>query len=796
MTTPPNRLMLRATLLAAAFTFSATAHATVFDDAYDCLKANAKMASIAADKGPKAVEFVVSQPQCVALVTSPAPIPTTMMVATIALAANGTLPQKNPACEGALYSAAAKPIAAILDKVGILPANLKKMLADQAATEALGQAIQAIPGAAVAFASFSCGCGLSDAGLNPPTIVMVYNAIKATTEKCTAIMSNLVEGGSEALVAGVSNLGDTFAGQSKHVDPQVYYKSIFLPRLMSDYELYGQQWYSVEISLSKSTGPQCEHYFDKHTMSVENASKTCGALSTQYINHYKQQLPILAEKNSMAKLRAGDAAMRLRLESDKSFAGKICLASANKAFPTNMPASSRYLNTCIADIGAYFGYEVKSDPSYSSNHHYLVKKVSDQQWTARIVAASKNPGGLKAGQLYDKTLAQVTAEWEKLHAQKDAQWIAAINTELGVMGAQAKKSEQEIKDKGAKDAAANKSANDKAFADAIAKAAVDCKDDRCKVELEEFMRSCKGSGTESQVMNGDLACAQNRPIAIDISIKRVAFYSALDFQVKKLFGIQCPKEMDCNSGVARQRAEIDAEATKVWNYVREQGLLRGTVSKAREKIAQESANMLAPVSAKKIVAENKPKGLVANIDPGRTGIGIGKVPTSPPLVTQAMPPKAPTEPGKLGNMAKTPPTFTPPPSVTQAMPAKVPAEPVKGPNMAKPPPAFTAPPPVTVQAAPPASGAVMAAPPPTAKVPGNFNTPAMGGGMAGGGSFPKSGNVAGSLGGGTAAGSMKIEGCEPRGVQDPTTLVCTSDAGLNRCRSLIVSGKVKACIKK
>jgi len=68
--------------------------------------------------------------------------------------------------------------------------------------------------------------------------------------------------------------------------------------------------------------------------------------------------------------------------------------------------------------------------------------------------------------------------------------------------------------------------------------------------------------------------------------------------------------------------------------------------------------------------------------------------------------------------------------------------------------------------------------------------------MAGGGSFPKSGNVAGNLGGGAAAGSMKIEGCEPRSAQDATTLVCTSDAGLNRCRSLIASGKVKACIKK
>jgi len=476
MTTPPIRSILRATLLGAAFSIAQTAQATVFDDAYDCLKANAKMASIAADKGPKAVEFVVTQPQCVAMVTSPAPLPTGLMVLTLALTAKNVLPQKNPACEGTLYTEAAKPVAAILKEVGLLPAYINKLLADEASNESIGLAVKSIPGAAVAFASFSCGCGLADAGLNPPTVVMVYNAIKATTEKCTAIMSNLVEGGSEALVAGVSTLGDTFAGQSKHVDPQVYYKSIFLPRLMSDYELHGQQWYSVEISLSKSTGPQCEHYFDKHTMSVENASKTCGALSTQYIAHYKQQLPILAEKSSMAKLRAGDAAMRLRLESDKSFAGKICLASANKAFPLSIPTSgpgnARYLQTCMADIGAYFGYDVKSDPTYSSTNHYLVKKVSDQQWSARIAAASKNPGGLKAGQVYEKTLGQVTAEWEKQHAQKDAQWIAAIKSELVASAEKGKKYAEDFKAKGEKDAAANKSANDKAFAETIAKAAL------------------------------------------------------------------------------------------------------------------------------------------------------------------------------------------------------------------------------------------------------------------------------------------------------------------------------------
>lgn len=763
MTPHSTRPLLRATLLAVAFTLSPAAHATVFDDAYQCLKANAKVVLVTAEVGPKAIEFVVTQPQCVALVTSPAPMPTGIMVGTLGLTSANVLPRNNPSCENALYTTGGKAVAQILGTVGLLPASVNKMLADQASAIAIGEAVQAIPGASVAFASFSCGCGLSDVGLNPPKIAEIFNAIKASGEKCTAIIGNLMEGGSEALVAGVSNLGDVLAGQSKHVDPQVYYKAIFLPRMMSDYEHYGQNTYMLDVNLSKGTVPQCEHYFDKHTMSATNANKTCLALSAQYLSQYKQQLPILAEKSLMAKLRAGYTAINTKFQSDLTSAGKICLAAAKKAFPASMPGSSRYLNTCMIDMGAYFGYEVKRDLAYSSTNRYLAKKVSDLQWAARIVAASNNPGGQKAQQILEKTLAQVSAEWEKQHAQKDAQWIAAINTELGVMGAQAKKSADEFQDKSAKDAAADKNKKDKAFADAIAKAAQDCKDNRCKVELEEFIRSCKGSGTEGQVMNGDLACAQNRPIAIDISVMRVAFSSALDFQLKKQLGILCPPELDCTSGVSRQRAEIDAEATKVWNYVREQGLKRGNVSKAREAIAQESAKMLAPISAKKIVAENKPKSLVANIDPGRTG--IGKVATSPPLVTQAMPPKVPTGP-------------------------------VKAPNMAKPPPAFTAPPPVTVQAAPPASGPLMAAPPTTAKVPGNFNTPATGAAMAGGGSFPKSGNVAGNLGGGAATGSMKIEGCQPRSAQDPTTLVCTSDAGLNRCRSLLVSGKVKACIKK
>jgi len=760
MNTLPMRSALRATLLATAFTFPQTAQATVFDDAYQCLKANAKMVVVTAEVGPKAIEFVVTQPQCVALVISPAPVPTGVMAGTLVLTGTNVLPRSNPACENALYTTGGKAVAEILGTVGLSSPSVKKLLADQASTIAIGEAVQAIPGASLAFASFSCGCGLSDVGVNPGKVAEIFNAIKTSGEKCAAIIGNLIEGGSEALVKGVSNLGDVLAGQTIHMDPQKYVQLLLVPRMASDYEQYAADYTRLDIALSKTPQAQCEHYLDKHTMSASNANKTCQALMKQYITMYGAAVPRLSENSLLNKARSGTASMATSFVYDTGEYGKQCKAGADSYFPGAGKDAYRirYLRGCMESAAAYFGYERKLEYSIPAYDKYTVKKASMQHWGERLQTAASNPGGKKASQIYKDVTAQVYTEWQGKFGLQKLALVASINAEMAASDAKTKESGDKAIAQGKKDGAAATAAAEKAMAETIAKAAQDCKDDRCKAEIGEFIRSCKGAGSEGQVMNGDISCGQNRPIPIDISIKRVAFYAALDAQMKKQVTALCPPDMDCSSGVQRQRAEIDAEATKVWNYVREQGLKRGNVSKAREAIAQESANMLAPISARKVVAENQPKGS-ANIDPRRKDIK----------------------------------TYTPPVLVTPNAPPKVLAEPVKVPTPSKLPPAFI-PPTVITQNTPPPKGGMIAIPPPSGKAPGNFGTPSPGG-MSAGGNFPKSGNIAGNLGG-AAAGSLKIEGCEPRGAQDPTSLVCTSDAGLNRCRSLIVSGKVKACIKK
>lgn len=795
MKTHSLRSLLSAVALSAGSFTAPHAHATVFEDAYECLKANAQLTLLTAEMGPKAVEFVVTQPQCVALVTSPAPVPTSMMVATLGLTASGTLPRNNPACEGSLYTAAAKPVAAILDQVGILPASIKKMLADQAATEAVGQAVQNIPGASVAFASFSCGCGLSDVGLNPPKIAQIFNAIKATGSKCSAVLGNLMEGGSEAIVAGVSNVGDVLAGQSQHVDPQVYFKHIFVPRLMADYERHQSNWYGVDINLSKTTVPQCEHYFDKHTMSAANASKTCVALSSQYLALYKQSMPILAEKSLMGKLRTGYTPISHSFESDKTKPGMYCTAAAAKTYPKpgTDPARSRYMEACLADMAQYYGYDIKPDTSYSSQNRYFVKKISDQQWTTRIVAAANNPGGLKASQVLEKVQGQIMGEWQKQEAQKSPGWIAKIDAELATADAKKNASEAAFKEQGKKKQAEDKVAADKAAAERLAQATAGCKDERCKAETAEWMAACKPYGTESSIMQGQLACQQNLGVTVDISVIRAEFNAQLEWQVKKVLSVVCPPTMDCSTGVTNQRAEIEAQAVKAWDYGRDQALKRALVADSRKAVVKEVTQMIAPLKARQVVAENKPKTRVADIDPKKGAVAGYNVPPSP--VQVLAPPKVdPSTPVKpIGALPPTP-HKAPPANVVAAPPKVEPTTPVKPVGAAAPTP-YKPPPAAMMQNTPPAPSAPVATPITTAKLPAGFGTAAAGVGAGTASPFPKAGTGHSSLGQATP-GATKVEGCSPRGAQDPTTLVCEGDAALNRCRSLLVSGRVKACLAR
>ncbi|APV48988.1 hypothetical protein BWI17_04410 [Betaproteobacteria bacterium GR16-43] len=730
---------MKAPLRVLAFSLAAFAtmgaRADVFSDAYQCVKANAKLALVTAEVGPGAVEFVVTKPQCVALVTSPAPVPTGVMVGTLGLTATGVLPKKNPGCEGALYTTAAKPVASILDKLGILPASVNKQIASGASNEAIGQAVQAIPGSSIAFASFSCGCGLSNAGLNPDTVKEIYKATLAAGSKCADVLGNAIEGGAKAIESAASAAGDALSGQTKHMDPQKYYALYFRPRLMADYATFRTQPQNLRPYLETvEPVPQCEHYFDKHTMSEANASKTCYALRDQYVAEYAQKQPQMEETRQMTDLRTfgseTQSAGRFLLNSDTGPYGKYCGTrfKTEPGYTVDKRARENFQLACMTTAGLYLGYTVKHYEFKFPNWTYTVNQNSPDRFQNRMAAAANNPGGRKAADIRKQAIDQLFAEFAPLADKAYPAWVSTVVKEEKEADAKGMKQDALNKDKEAKDKAA-KEAKDKAdAAKGLAEAQAGCKDEHCKADVVSYLANCKRTGgTEGAQLESGLQCNLNLGVLHDVSARRVAIDAKFDGQVKGLLSVVCPPDKDCSTGVHRQRAEIQAEEDKVWKYVLDSANARGNTKNAKATIYAETLNLLKPIEAKTIVAATVTRNFQA-VPPTVANVPPAVAPPKPPVVAYA-PPVTPTTPVK-------PPTSIPP----------------------KVPPAIVPPP----------------APPP---------------------SFPTG---AGSIGNNLAANgnASLVKDCEPKSAVETQQLVCTNDAALNRCRSLIASGKVRSCVAK
>ncbi|WP_428385410.1 hypothetical protein [Nevskia ramosa] len=286
--------------LLALLLMAPAARATVFDDAWDCASSVGKGFYLQATVGAKALAFVASPTgaQCVANFTSTPHV--VGMGVVIGVANAGVLPTHQPACEGAIYDTVAAPIANGLSLIPILPAPAKQQLFLVAKGELQGSAMRNLPGVSFVTGALSCGCGLTDAGLSVDTVKQVVSSIDNIGNACGGPVwdaaKNIVKGAlgvlknpGDAVIDGISNLGDYLSGQHKHMPPDVYfainygyevsnvagYLSTFRDWVRKNDGFYSPNpqpgmWANIEGSREG-----CRAYFDSHTMSPDKARRAC-----------------------------------------------------------------------------------------------------------------------------------------------------------------------------------------------------------------------------------------------------------------------------------------------------------------------------------------------------------------------------------------------------------------------------------------------------------------------------------------------------------------------------------------
>jgi hypothetical protein len=276
-------------LLAALAFGSPVAQADVFDDAWSCAVAVKEGVVDTAIIGGKALKFVVTKPDCISRLGTPATAAPIGVV--VGLANAGLLPKSQPSCSGKLYSTAAKPVAealnATLGELGVLPDGAKDQLLGIAAGGISGEVLAEIPGMDFVSGSLTCGCDLVDAGLSIDTIEKVLNTADNIGDKCggpvwdTAkeVAGAVVDFAGDAAEEGirqVSNLGDALAGQTKHMPYLSYYDQNWAPNVeaYAAYEFnHPNSWHGSK-KWKEIWGP-CVSYFDGHTQAEDTAQYTC-----------------------------------------------------------------------------------------------------------------------------------------------------------------------------------------------------------------------------------------------------------------------------------------------------------------------------------------------------------------------------------------------------------------------------------------------------------------------------------------------------------------------------------------
>ena len=290
-----------AALMAASFIVAsprAEAYVPGVSEAWDCAQAVGKGVWMQAELGAKALEFVATQPQCIAKFSD---IPNIAgMTAVVGIANAGVLPKHQPACEELIYEVAAGPIATGLAAIPVLPAAAKNELYKIAKGELKGQALKYIPGMEFATGALSCGCGLTDAGLSVDTVKQVMGVADDIGNQCGgpvwgaakqivgAAIGVLLNPG-DAILDGVNALGDFLSGESKNMAPTTYFAINFASDVsyfagyLSEFRDYTPKnsdyyWPNPEKSTWGAVAGKeaaCVDYFKNHTLSEDHAIKLC-----------------------------------------------------------------------------------------------------------------------------------------------------------------------------------------------------------------------------------------------------------------------------------------------------------------------------------------------------------------------------------------------------------------------------------------------------------------------------------------------------------------------------------------
>lgn len=288
---------------------SATAQATVFDDAWSCAKSVGQGVYLQATVGAKALGFIASLDgaQCVVKFSSTPDL--VGMGVVIGVSNAGILPKTQPYCEDRIYDTVASPIASGLTLIPILPQPAKDTLYGIAKGEIKGALLKNVPGAGFVGGSLSCGCGLTDAGLSVDTVKKVANTIDNIGNACGGpvwdaakkVLKGVVgvlKNPGDSVIDGINNLGDWLGGQNKHMPVDVYFATHyyydvvpmagalsafreFTPKKKTwytQYETGDYYWPDMQPELWGSVDNSregCAAYFDGHTMSLDKAQRAC-----------------------------------------------------------------------------------------------------------------------------------------------------------------------------------------------------------------------------------------------------------------------------------------------------------------------------------------------------------------------------------------------------------------------------------------------------------------------------------------------------------------------------------------
>ncbi len=165
-----------------------------------------------------------------------------------------------------------------------------------------------------------------------------------------AFASDAITDAANAVWGGINNIGDWVSGQKKHMDRDHYYA------------LYWQPWYHYGTWLGTVNNWQgwgtllayirdpCEHYFDSHTMSQENAQELCDGQRDRFsseVHAFKSALDVapdayyeMAIKDLPAIYAIEDYGKQTN-NSKRAFVNGICETHMRVVFPFPEPDSAR-----------------------------------------------------------------------------------------------------------------------------------------------------------------------------------------------------------------------------------------------------------------------------------------------------------------------------------------------------------------------------------------------------------------------------------------------------------------------